>query len=256
MISIGEAAWLNAAVYEGPRARLLEGWLVERHLEDLDTGTVMAHYRRGEIHYLAVRGTWSGSDIAESLRVFLGQEPTRRMRFLQDYIQDRFDPVDPRRVLVGGHSLGGLVAAGAAERWHLAGLAQNAPGWMQPRHDNSRLDRFLEVRTSRDVVGDWGAEFPRSLVLTDPSVRNWDISGLHNLERQNQLLRDQGWQDRALDDPALAPLLPCAAPLPGLAGLPIRMLRTLRKVRLQNAQVQGAGEQGPGQPRGARPRPG
>ena len=121
---------------------------------------------------------------------------------------------------------------------------------MQPRHDSSRLDRFLEVRTSRDVVGDWGAEFPRRLVLADPGVRSWDLSGLHNLERQNALLESQGWSSRAVDDPSLAPALPCSEALPGLAGLPRRVVQAWRRLRSEEAPA----GQSPAVPRRTTPR--
>src|SRR5690606_32927002 len=121
-----------------------------------------------------------------------------RIAFVQAFIQERFGP-QPRRLAVGGHSIGGLVAASAAEHFRLPGLAQNAPGWMARTPAPACLDRFLQVRTARDVVGAWGSNYPRQLVLVAPHAPDWSLKGLHHLERQNQVIDDYGIGHRLVD---------------------------------------------------------
>lgn len=231
MISLGVAAALNSCAYMGAGVELPSGWREVDFIEDQASGVAMGHYANGEQHYLAVRGTWGSGDIMPALRVFLGADPVDRILFLQGQIMERFggDP-DPSILAVGGHSLGGLIAAAAAERFGLAGLAQNSPGWMTRVPEAGRMDKFLQVRTARDVVADWGSAYPRNLLLPDTSMTDWSFSALHNLERQNQLIADHGIGHFRVDDQVLAGMSTdpdCACP--GTPGA--RLSRALEKLR-------------------------
>lgn len=204
MISLGDASSLNSAVYKGPGAPLPEDWEEEDFVVDRETGLTMGHYSNGYRNYLAIRGTWNTSDVLPALRVFFGADPLERIQVAQGYIKERFgDRPNPATLAVGGHSLGGLVAAAMAEEFQLPGLAQNAPGWMTRTPSPDRLQGFLQIRTARDVVADWGSVYPRSLMLTDPGLPRWGITSLHNLEHQNRLIQEHGLADRGVDNPAL-----------------------------------------------------
>lgn len=206
MISIGDASDLNSAAYIGPGADLPDNWQEVAFIEDRKTGVSMGHYIKGQVNYLAVRGTWGTSDILPALRVFLGSDPVERIDFVQKYIENNFGSCpDGKKLAVGGHSLGGLVAAAAAEKYNLPGLAQNSPGWMSRVPKAEKLKQFLQVRTARDVVADWGSNYPRNLMLPDPSLPAWNITSLHNLERQNMLIRQHGLNWFDVDDLSLVP---------------------------------------------------
>ena len=206
VITLGEASALNAAVYGGPGTILPEGWKKMEFMVDKITGLTLAHYAQGSRNYLAIRGTWSKADVLPALRVFLGADPVDRIQVVHNHIVNRFgERIAPGTLAVGGHSLGGLVAASAAERFHLPGLAQNSPGWMARVPDASRLNKFIQVRTARDVVADWGTNYPRNLMLPDPSLPMWGVSSLHNLEHQNKLIEEYGLAGYRVDDPTLDP---------------------------------------------------
>lgn len=206
MITLGDASQLNSAVYLGSGAALPEGWKEQEFIDDRKAGVTMGHYVNGDQNYLAIRGTWGPSDILPALRVFFGSDPTDRIEYVQQHIIKRFgESPGPQDLAVGGHSLGGLVAAAAAERFNLPGLAQNSPGWMTRVPDATRLNRFVQVRTARDVVADWGTKYPRNLMLSDPDLPTWGITSLHNLEHQNKLIEDHGLGHYRVDDPTLAP---------------------------------------------------
>lgn len=207
MISLGDAASLNSAVYEGAGASLPQGWEEVGIATDKASGLIVGHYANGARHYLAVRGSWGRSDVLPALKVFLGSDPVDRIQVFQDHIKTHFgERPSPGLLALGGHSLGGLVAAAAAERFHLPGLAQNAPGWMTRIPDPTKLNRFLQVRTARDVVADWGTNYPRNLMLPDPSLPMWGVPSLHNLEHQNKLIKEHGLAHYRVDDPTLVAL--------------------------------------------------
>lgn len=237
MISLGTAANLNSAVYLGPGAQLPASWREVDFIHDPASGVIMGHYAAGKLNYLAIRGAWDKTDIMPALRVFMGADPVARMMFVQDQILQRFggDPC-PTLLAVGGHSLGGLVAAAAAERFGLSGLAQNSPGWMTRQPEPERLHRFLQVRTARDVVADWGSGYPRNLMLPDPQLPDWSLSGLHNLERQNQLIDEHGIGHYKVDDHALV------APVDQVSASPAtpsaRFARAMEKMRAAREYTQ------------------
>lgn len=204
MITLGESSELNLAVYTGPGSPLPKGWKEMSVVVDPDTGLTMGHYANGARNYLAVRGTWDASDMLPALRVFFGADPVDRIKVAQKHVSKLFGPhPKPVTLAVGGHSLGGLIAAAVAERFDLPGLAQNSPGWMTRVPDASRLGKFIQVRTARDVVADWGNHYPRNLMLPDPDLPMWNLSSLHNLEHQNELIREYGLAERRVDNPAL-----------------------------------------------------
>ena len=204
MISLGDASSLNLAVYNGPGASLPEGWEEQDFVVDRETGLTMGHYSNGPRNYLAIRGSWNASDVLPALRVFFGADPVERIQVARDYIEGRFGKnPNPATLAVGGHSLGGLVAAAMAEEFRLPGLAQNSPGWMTRTPDLASLQRFIQVRTARDVVADWGSVYPRSLMLTDPGLPRWGVTSLHNLEHQNRLLQEHGLANHDVDSPGL-----------------------------------------------------
>lgn len=207
MITLGEAGEMNSTVYVGPGIRLPVGWEEVRFIIDQATGVSMGHYIncRDERHYLAIRGTWGKSDILPAMRVFLGKDPLERIEFVNNYIEKYFGTPDSTKLAVGGHSLGGLIAAAAAEKFGLPGLGQNSPGWMTRLPDAEKLRNFLQVRTARDVVADWGSNYPRNLLLPTPSIPRWRITNLHNLEHQNELIAEHGLSWFKVDDQALVP---------------------------------------------------
>lgn len=248
MISLGEASSLNSAVYEGTGASLPDGWEEVGVVTDKDSGLIVGHYANGARNYLAVRGSWGASDVLPALKVFLGADPVERIEVFEHHIRTRFgDRPAPGSLAVGGHSLGGLVAAAAAERFHLPGLAQNAPGWMARIPDPAKLNRFLQVRTARDVVADWGTNYPRNLMLPDPSLPMWGVSSLHNLEHQNKLIEEHGLAHYRVDDPALVALEGQINPSP--ASQVARFVRAIEKWRMGREYTELhehlAGAQGP-----------
>lgn len=214
MIRIGDAGRLNEAAYIGPGAELPGKWREAGFIEDRKSGVAMGHYTNGDTHYLAIRGTWGTDDVMPALRVFLGKDPLERIEFVNTYIEKNFTPGQMRHLAVGGHSLGGMVAAAAAEKFHLPGLAQNSPGWMSRVPKAQRLDKLIQIRTARDVVADWGSNYPRTLLLPAPSIPRWRITSLHNLEYQNELIEGYGLGWFTVDDQGLAPASQSVEKLP------------------------------------------
>lgn len=207
MISLGEAGDLNSAAYLGPGATLPIGWEEVRFVYDHKSGVALGHYQNcfDGRNYLAIRGTWGTNDIMPALRVFLGKDPVERIEFVNAYIEQNFTHQQLGKLSVGGHSLGGLVAAAAAEKFQLPGLAQNSPGWMSRVPQAQRLSQFLQVRTARDVVADWGSNYPRNLLLPAPAIPRWRITNLHNLEHQNELIVENGLSLFLVNDKSLVP---------------------------------------------------
>jgi len=226
---------MNASAYVRGLENIqpIPGWECTELFEDHPSGVTIARWEA--IHglvYLAVRGTTNVKDIAQNLLIFLGQEPRRRMDVLQDYIEHRCaHALKHDQLAVGGHSLGGLVAEAAAARWKLPGLVQNAPGWMANPPPPERLERFLEIRTCRDVVGDWGHPTPRSIVLQSVQVPLWNLKSLHSVLKQNQAIEEHGLGDFLVDDPRLGRSVDADPVVPGVGGWPKRMVRAWRLLR-------------------------
>ncbi len=220
-VTIRDAAAMNASAYLPSLEQMpaLPGWTCTERFEHADSGVVIARWEAQTGHtYLAVRGSATPKDVAQNLLIFLGQEPTARMDVLRGYVENRCADALARGLLaVGGHSLGGLVAESAAARWNLPGLAQNAPGWMANPPAPEQLDRFLEIRTSRDVVGDWGHPTPRSLVIQAPHVPLWKLGSIHSVLKQNQAIEEHGLADLRVDDPRLGRAVDADPVVPGVA---------------------------------------
>lgn len=237
-VLIGDAAAMNASAYEneeGSRPRL-PGWRFAGTVEDRISGTTIARWEAQSGHvYLAVRGSHSSRDLMEDLRIFLGRDPVDRMAFLQNHIEKHCTSVLALgKLAVGGHSLGGLVALGAASRWNLPGLVQNAPGWVTSPPPPSSLSRMLEIRLGLDPVSGWGCSTPRTIVLQDPHVHWWNLKSLHSLFRLNKVIEEYGLRDLRVDDPEL-PLCKwgLSESREGLSGLPARAMRSWRHLREQ-----------------------
>lgn len=234
-LTIRDAAAMNASAYLPSVEAMptINGWTCQERFEHARSGVVVARWESQEGHtYLAVRGSATPKDVAQNLLIFLGKEPTSRMAVLKAYIQDHCqDALATDRLAVGGHSLGGLVAESAAAEWNLPGLAQNAPGWMSNPPPPERLNRFLEIRTSRDVVGDWGHPTPRSLVIQSSHLAAWNLGSLHSVLKQNQSIEEHGLADFKVDDPALGWAVEADPVVPGVAGWPKRMVRAWRLLR-------------------------
>ena len=237
ILDILSCARMNESAYKSPRDGGLpevSGWTYEALIEFEDSGLALARFRANDGRlYLAVRGTHTARDVAQSLRLFFGQNPASRQEAFQSYIQQSCaEELASGRLCVGGHSLGGLVAAAAAARWNLPGLVQNAPGWMNNPPAPEKLSRLLEIRTSRDTIGEWGTPFPRALVVAMPHLPTLEISALHSVRRQNQALEKAWFSGLSVEDPGLELLaVPQESVSPGLAGLPRRLSRAWRLLK-------------------------
>ena len=230
---------MNASAYAHTMAAMPEiaGWECQALVFDKASGTTVARWAAESGHvYLAVRGTSGTRDAKESLRVFLGHEPTSRMAFLERYIEDTCQTeLAENRLAVGGHSLGGLVALSAASKWNLPALVQNAPGWMNNPPPPETLQKVLEIRTGRDVIGDWGHPIPRQIVLQSPETPWWHLPSLHSVLRQNITIESHGLGGYAIDDPRFAVLEHLNDEVrPGIAGWPQRIGRAWHRLREQN----------------------
>lgn len=238
VLKIGDAAQMNASAYEETLEAMphIEGWRCVDLLKDTQSGVSVARWEAQSGHvYLAVRGTATGRDVLENMRLFLGRDPTSRMEFFRNYVQTTCaKELAADCLAMGGHSLGGLLALDAAAHWSLPALIQNAPGWISHRPNAPRLERVLEIRTGRDVVGDWGHAAPRNIVLQDPLTPWWHLAMLHAVMRQNDIIRSHGLGDVLITDERFNPRpLEDDAVKPGLAGWPQRMCRAWNRLREQ-----------------------
>lgn len=237
VLDILSAARMNESAYSEPGGDPIPevpGWRYESQQVFEDSGLALARWRADDGRlYLAVRGTHTPADVAQSLRVFFGQNPTRRQDALIAYIEQHCaQELAAGTLCVGGHSLGGLVASAAAARWNLPGLVQNAPGWMTDPPAPERLSRLLEIRTSRDTIGEWGAPYPRALIVDIPDLPTLEISALHSVRRQNQALEGEWFFSLSVEDPGLELLAAPPEPVtPGLAGMPSRLRRAWRLLK-------------------------
>ena len=209
--TVGQAAAMNAMAYaDAGEQEILSnaGWQRQNFAQCEKTGCVVVPWKHaaGTI-YLAVRGSTCRSDILDDMRVFLGQPPIERIGFLTNYIQTWYpENLGQKTLLVGGHSLGGMVAMGAAAQWRLCGLLQNSPGWLINPPDRDSLEKLVEIRTGRDVVGAWGHTVPTTLIVHDHDVSQWNLSALHNVYRQQVLIREHGLDHLLLNDISLRQL--------------------------------------------------
>ena len=260
MLKIGDAAQMNASAYHHTMEAMpaLDGWHCQELVHDPKSGVTIARWQAQSGHvYLAVRGSAGTRDVLENMRLFLGRDPTSRMAFFRNYVEQTCQQeIAEDRLAVGGHSLGGLVALDAAAHWSLPALVQNAPGWISHRPDAPRLERVLEIRTGRDVVADWGHAMPRHVVLQDPSTPWWDLSALHAVLKQNEAIFAHGLDQVLVTDERFNPRADLEdAVEPGLAGWPQRMKRAWGRLREQQdwARLHRALSQDSAPPR--RPRP-
>lgn len=197
---------MNSLAYQGDGdVGDQSGWIRKKNVICQHSGCVIVHWAHPDgAAYLAVRGTHSHRDALDDIRVFLGRQPKSRISFLEDYIERHCaDEIQSKRLFVGGHSLGGMIAMAAAAKWNLPGLVQNAPGWLANPPSPESLDQLIELRTGRDVVGAWGHSVPNTIVLHDPDASKWDLSKLHSRHRQATLVEKYGLTDIRLDDPLL-----------------------------------------------------
>lgn len=204
--TLGQACAMNALAYEDQGETVMtRGWVRHPRVACNDSGCIVVPWQHGDGSvYLAVRGSNSRRDTLDDIKVFFGQPPLARIAFLERYIQTHHRQLlDERRLMVGGHSLGGLVAMGVAARWGLAGVVQNSPGWLIDPPPAEALARVVEVRTGRDVVGVWGHSVPTTVTVHDPEAGKWDWKKLHNVDRQVHLVQQHGLAHLSLDDPAL-----------------------------------------------------
>lgn len=236
-LDILSASRMNEYAYESPEAQrssVVPGWEWDGCVEMKESGLSLSRWRSSEgMLYLAVRGTQSFGDVAQSLMVFLGQNPVRRQQAFMDYIETYCaNELQEDRLFVGGHSLGGLVASAAAARWNLPGLVQNSPGWMANPPPPDKLARLLEIRTSRDTVGEWGSAYPRTLVVTAPHLPTLEVSALHSIRTQNQLIEQSWFSCLSVEDPELVAFsAPTDSIRPGVLGIPSRIQRAWRLLR-------------------------
>ena len=204
--TLGQACAMNSLAYQGEGEVGDEGgWARKKNLVCDRSGCMVVHWQHADqTVYLSVRGTQGRRDAMDDLRIFFGQAPKSRIAFLEKYIQEQCEEaLTQDRLMVGGHSMGGMIAMAAASRWRLPGLVQNAPGWLANPPEPETLDRMLELRTGRDVVGSWGHGVPNTIVLHDPDAKKWDLRVLHNRHRQMALVERYGLTHLRLDDPRL-----------------------------------------------------
>lgn len=200
--TIGQASAMNALAYQaegevGDRS----GW---RRAHDYPCPRSGCHIVRWEhpsgTMYISVRGTSNRRDVMDNVRIFLGKAPRTRIKALRNYIKEHCrEALTNNRLYVGGHSMGGMIAMGAAARWGLPGLVQNAPGWLANAPTDEKLGQLVEIRTGRDVVGAWGSNVPHTLVLHDPQTPALDIRTLHSLHRQMELIQTHELTNIPLD---------------------------------------------------------
>lgn len=235
-----QACAMNALAYEDQGESPVTGEWERRALTACsDSGCIVVpwHHCDGSV-YLAIRGSNSRRDTLDDIKVFFGQPPLARIAFLERYIQTHHrQALDDGQLMVGGHSLGGLVAMGVAARWRLPGVVQNSPGWLINAPAPEALARMVEVRTGRDVVGVWGHSVPTTVTVHDPEAGKWDWKKLHNVDRQMRLVEQHGLAHMRLDDPALR-LQP--KPRPAFKSVPSTvdwMLATWTRVNEDHAQV-------------------
>lgn len=238
MLTVADAAAMNAAAYfDSPQAMPeVTGWSCQEVVLDRASGVTVARWKAQTGHvYLAVRGSASARDVLQNMQLFLGRDPTHRMEFLRAYIENNCQQeLENDTLAVGGHSLGGLVALDSAAKWRLPCLIQNAPGWISSRPEDPKLERVLEIRTGRDVVGDWGHAAPRNVVLQDPSTPWWRLSALHAVIRQNESIQAHGLGDWMITDPRFDRSLPEEDVVEaGVKGWPQRIRRAWGRLREQ-----------------------
>lgn len=182
-IPLADGARLNLAAYDchdrqAATSALPEGWTLVEAVDCKTTGTGWVHASNGVWDYVAVRGTHALSDTSALVSAFLGKAPNRRVLAINAYLDRAFPDGEPERIMLGGHSLGGLLASAVALQRGWAAFTENAPGWFG---SNGASDRILEIRSAGDVVGAWGRHPGRVLVLD---------GGDHGLESHIQKLTE------------------------------------------------------------------
>ena len=216
MPTCGQAARMNALAYDTDTGTLdsVSNWQRKQVVSCEQTGCVVAHWEHEDgAVYLAVRGSSNRKDLGEDVRVFLGHAPKGRIAFLESYIQAHCTTaLEQQQLAVGGHSLGGMVAQGAAARLSLPGFIQNSPGWLVDPPHSASIAKVVEVRTSGDVIGAWGHAVPITLRVHDPEMDQWSFWALHNVHRQVALIEQQGWGNACLDDPSVRAAAPAMSP--------------------------------------------
>lgn len=237
--TIAQACAMNALSYQGDgEVGDNSGWTRDETIVCRESGCVVVRWGHGDGSiYLAVRGSNSRRDTLDDLKVFLGQPPVARMAFFERYIEENCqEALENDTLMVGGHSLGGMVAMSAAARWQLRGLIQNSPGWLVDPPPPDRLARLVELRTGRDVVGVWGHSVPSTITLHDPNAVLWDLRKLHNVDRQMDLVQRQGLSNVRLDDPVLHahPIEPYSHKSPGTLAW---MKATWRRIHEDDLEV-------------------
>ena len=104
ILDILSCARMNESAYKSPRDGGLpevSGWTYEALIEFEDSGLALARFRADDGRlYLAVRGTHAARDVAQSLRLFFGQNPASRQEAFHRprlAIPGQDDPQDSRR---------------------------------------------------------------------------------------------------------------------------------------------------------------
>lgn len=204
--TIGQACAMNSLAYQAEGEIGDEsGWVRHKNINCSRSGCAIVHWKYPDgTEYLSVRGTHGRRDAVDDVRIFFGLAPKARINFLEEYIDTHcMDALRRDTLMVGGHSMGGMIAMGAAARWRLPGLVQNAPGWLANPPSPESLARLLEIRTGRDVVGAWGHGVPNTIIVHDPEAAKWDLRRLHNRHHQATLIERTGLSQMRLDDPGL-----------------------------------------------------
>lgn len=232
------AASLTATAYaENPEAEPAPaGWHCQGVHTEPVSGLHWVHWRsEAGVEFVAVRGTATARDAFESFKVFLGQSPVQRVAALERWVQEQLpEAASEGRLVLAGHSLGGMVAKLVAERHRLPALVMNTPGRFGVSYDPEASADILELRTSRDPVSVWGAGVPHTLVLDDPAPSALNLSALHGVYQQLALLERSELASLQLGSPQLkAHCVPEPPPAP--PGMAMAMIQAWRSLR-QDAQ--------------------
>ncbi len=150
------------------------------------------------LHYIAIAGVASKYDSMDTLRSFLGIPPTHRIQAVVHYIEKNLGGLDPTRIGLGGHSMGGLVADYVAD-YIKPGIVftQNAPASLNKPLYSKTIELISVADGSRsmraDTIGSWGRNGNNTWhVPVDGSLHGIDpmIRAIEKTEAFNTLTAD------------------------------------------------------------------
>ena len=147
---------------------LQDGWQLINVLPDPKTGDYEAVYQNGLSYYIADRGTTGSSqDYWTDAKIAVGLNPGARVIDLETEISNIETKNPNASICVGGHSLGGEVAAQASEAEAEGGttipaLILNAPS----AFSNSAYDyNVVDIVTQGDGVGHYGVGYSNTITI-------------------------------------------------------------------------------------------